>query len=379
MNLGSFAGGAVQGYQNQERLQMAQAEQKSNLAFRERGMKMQEDEAAAKKAQRDREDAMRQANSEVFSKYYGEKEVPDGELGQDSGGAPRTKKVKISPGQDTKTDLAYLNDQMGVIANHGNIDPAIMMKMGEMARTHMDSARGRLLRSVVGGDESALAEMAKEGGKDPSKAKLIVDPAKRIAKIDWGDGTKPLDLRMAMLAVHAAGDLRQTENDVRDDAEKAATTAKVTAQGNLYDAQAKAFPAESAAKIRTSNASAAHSSAATGSLLDDKRQKTLDTRINSTIGKTPDATGDGKTEWMAPKQWVQSKVTGALSANPKSDMNKVFNEALTTFTKIKSATQSQFSSMVGDPTKLKALQSRYGTKDKATILQRMTEENLERN
>lgn len=394
MNLGNFAGGLAQGYDQQQRLQLAQQEQASNQQFRERSMQMQEQDQAAKQAALKRQQQMQKEGTDIYNDLYGPKQTVTGYTEQDDGNGGTTKVPTVTttqekPGENPETTAKYAYAHAALVAKYHEMTPEIMAQTAQMVDQGRRTAAGKELDKVMQGDASAVSALVTKMGKDPEGAKLQYDPAKGVNQVVDAKGNMLVDLNRAYAASATAEKYKQIMAE-QDSAQKTqhnlAQTKYLSAEGDKNSAEAKEIPANAAAErglkagqtyhaYQAGNLSGANKSA----LLDEKRQRDLDARINTTIGKTPDATGDGKTEWMAPKQWVQSKVTGALSDNPKADMNGVFNDALTRYSQIKSATQKQLTDAVSNPDKLKALQARYGVKDKATILQRMTEENLERN
>ena len=76
-NLGGFAAGLAQGYNTERRFQADQEEAAANRNMRERGMRIQEQDASARQADRDREDSIRKELAALQQKHFAERDEPD--------------------------------------------------------------------------------------------------------------------------------------------------------------------------------------------------------------------------------------------------------------------------------------------------------------
>lgn len=395
-NLGSFAGGVASGYEIGTRTNIAKAAQASseqdriaNQGFRERQLAIAEEDQAAQRADRERAATLRKEMEALQGKYYGEQDVQTGTTDQADGAGnlsqvPVMKRQKFMPGQDSLRDANFFIDSMALRLKHGSTDPKQLIEAADYARKMKETDLGRNIMGALGGNKEAMAKLAAEQGFDAATAKVEVNPEKGVFQLVTNKGTmdlKEIAMYLGADKAHAAMvgqttdargtktfnlGVQKTEGQIAQDT---AETALLPKKGKLLDAQAN-----------EANAKAAHAGEARKSIIDDKRQKQLDARITATMGKQVDAfADDGKSEWMAPKQWVQARVTGALAENPKADHNRLLADALKDYSAIKSHVDKQFAAASSDKAKLAALQAKYGTKQAARIKQRMFEDNLERN
>ena len=123
MNLGALAGGVAAGYKagqsmnlDRDRLKLQQEEAASSRDFRDRQMKMSEQEQGWKAATQEREAAMQKDAADTYNKYYGPKQVEDGvESVMDPATGVAAQKTKFKTvqrtmGQDPIHDLNYRVD-----------------------------------------------------------------------------------------------------------------------------------------------------------------------------------------------------------------------------------------------------------------------------
>jgi hypothetical protein len=304
MNLGSFASGAVQGYQSQERLNLAQSEAADNKQFRERSMKMQEQNQGNQQDQIDRQNKMRAAVADSYAQNYGMQDVQDGESVQDDGQGgvtkvPTMKKVQISPGMDTARDAKVFADTYKAQAMYGSTDPAHMQAMFDAVQKSKSTTLGKSLLATLSGSDASIGELGKQLGKTPAQIKgaaLNFHPDKNIQQIDWGDGSST-DLKQQAAAVGASDAWTALHGQVQDAqgvARVNAETANLGASANLHNATAAATTAEMPSKIKLNESHADYFSSVGQDRIDnhnaaqsDKRAKDSLGEIRAVIGEDP--------------------------------------------------------------------------------------------
>lgn len=250
MNLGNFVGGAVQGFNAQERTNIASREQQANQGFRERTMKIAENEEAAKVAARDREKAMRDESSSLFNKYYGEQQETVAETKSEDGqgnlaSIPTVKVARKQPGLDAAHDNKWRMEHAMLIAKHEGASPEKMAATVKQMEDALQTETGKSLNKVLSGDESALGAFLKSIGKDPKGAKLDNRPADGIRQIVLADGSTPLDLRKAFQFTANAAQykaLLDEEGAARDVIKDKASTRNLNATAGAHEAEASLIP-----------------------------------------------------------------------------------------------------------------------------------------
>lgn len=296
MNLGNFAGGVAQGFQQQQRTNLARQNAQSLQDYRSRSMQIQEQDAAnrqqeadARQKERDRAEAMRQDSMKLYEQFYGPKEVTV--AGDD--GKPVTKTITLQPGVDPDTDNKWFAGKLMLAAKHGNLTMEQMKAQADRVDAAKRTAYGQNLEKMLDGDGSAMREFVKAKGRDPSAAKLDIRPVDGTMQITFGDGTPPIDLKRAALMNATAALYKQMLEEEKGAQGAAKTKAEVdekTATGNLRQAQAGnvgALNDERAGLIKAqttaANAAAgAHAAAAKASLAraENLGQSTKDARTD---------------------------------------------------------------------------------------------------
>jgi hypothetical protein len=344
MNLGTFAGGAVQGYQSQERLNLAQQEAADSKNFRERSMRMQEQDAAARQEALDRAKKMREDSAALFAKYYGDKTETIGESEADDGTGnlvkvPITKSVSYKPGDDpTGRDNEWLTEHLKLSAKYNGMKPDEVFAVAK----HIDEARrtetGKVLDKVLMGDDKAQDKFLTSIGKNPEGAKLVRDPANGVMKITLADGTDVDLMRAAhgMALSSYAADLRKEMDSARKSNVDQSVVKKNEAQAAKANAEASGASELNAAHVEESKAKAGQARAAAGlsvarasnvkmkgtEMAEDKAGRETRAEIASVIEKDPNAM-DGKSKDPAMAKFLQGRATAVRLSDKKKPSEAV--------------------------------------------------------
>lgn len=182
MNLGGFAGGLASGYQAGEKIKLAKQELADNKDFRERGMKIQEQDAAAKELERGKDtalsDGLKKLNTDP-DYGYGSFQVPDGEQTVTNADGttstqPKTKTVTRAPGQDSHFDTVHNIKQIALLSMRY---PEKLAEHQQQIETFTKSQYGRDIAAYVfNKDPEAGARLGKQHGFDPTKSVISTDP-----------------------------------------------------------------------------------------------------------------------------------------------------------------------------------------------------------
>lgn len=379
-SLGNMAGGAVQGFQGQEHLQLAQKSEADNVNLRNRQMVMAEKDQAYQDGERERQTQLRTDSAALFKKYYGEQTET---VGETESTAPDGSTMKVptvvtktyQPGQDADRDNKWYVDHLAMNARRSGMSMDDMAKVAERVDTGRRTEAGRQLDRVMMGDESATASFLKSIGKDPTGAKLDRRPAEGVNEIILGDGTK-FDLKRAAAATATAAyykELKDEEKSAMDGAKTRAQVGNITSQSNLRDAEASEIPSkigmnnaragESGAKAGYYSAKGASVRAGAGAAVDKKLSSDIMTNAKGAAG--PDPTGDGK----APYTEKYAFLTGR--ANELARGGKVSSGlgAVAAARKEWQTTESQVADQLSKVDK-KVLKEKYKTSDVATLTAR---------
>ena len=378
-SLGNMAGGAVQGFQSQEHLQLAQKSEADNVNLRNRQMVMAEKDQAYQDGERERQTQLRTDSAALFKKYYGEQTET---VGETESTAPDGSTMKVptvvtktyQPGQDADRDNKWYVDHLAMNARRSGMSMDDMAKVAERVDTGRKTAAGRQLDKVMMGDDSATTAFLKSIGKDPTGAKLDRRPADGVNEIVLGDGTK-VDLKRAAAATATAAyykELKDEEKSSMDGAKTRAQVGNITSQSNLRDAEASEIPS----KIGRNNAEAykagqqgglaaakAVNVKAGGGAVDKKLSSDIMANAKGAAG--PDPTGDGK----APYTEKYAFLTGR--ANELARGGKVSSGlgAVAAARKEWQTTESQVADQLSKVDK-KVLKEKYKTSDVATLTAR---------
>lgn len=202
MNLGGFAGGLASGYQAGARLKLAQQDAADTKDYRSRTLQIQEDEAAVKAAERDKDAKFKTQYQDLFKQYATEQEIPDGEdvIQQPDGTTvkqPRMKKLASMYKDPSR--LAMFQIESGALLAGRNPEKA--MELAKDARQSLDEATGQMLMNAI--TTNNFVEVGKKFGFDGSKAKMVVDatdPNRPSTVLDLGNGKK-FDMRTPLAAL----------------------------------------------------------------------------------------------------------------------------------------------------------------------------------
>ena len=380
-SIGNMAGGAVQGFQNQERLQLAQKSEADSVNLRNRQMVMAEKDQAQQDLDRDRVNQSREEGAAYFKDFWGDKTETVGETSQDDGNGNITKvpTVVTKPGRrmDNPEDVAqYALGHAMIAAKHSGMTPEAAQKIYEMVDNGRRTAAGRALDKVLAGDESAMGAYLKGIGRDPKGATLEMDIRKGVMRINVADGGPPVDLKMAYGAVGTAAQVKQRMDEEKRTVEMdkgRAQTANLGATQALNEAKASEIPS----KIGRNNAEAykagqqgglaaargASVRAGAGAAVDKKLSSDIMTNAKGAAG--PDPTGDGK----APYTEKYAFLTGR--ANELARGGKVSSGlgAVAAARKEWQTTESQVADQLSKVDK-KVLKEKYKTSDVATLTAR---------
>lgn len=254
MNLGALAGGIASGYKSgqsmnldRDRLKMQQDEAASSRAFRERQMKMSEQEHDWKAATQERESAMQKEAAETYNKYYGPRQVEDGVesvIDPATGAAtqkPKFKTVQATLGQDPIHDLNYRIDMGAQLIQR---DPKSVFEHYKQIESIRDSQVGKDIMGVLSGDADSMGRLGKQYGFDPAVAKVTFDPKTDKPMLMTGTG-KNIDLSYvasALSVTRAADAMREREQAAQAKVKTDATVGKLTAETALTKAEADLMP-----------------------------------------------------------------------------------------------------------------------------------------
>lgn len=251
-NLGAFAGGLAQGAGTEiDRIQRQKQVDKEN-SYKERGLKMQEDEASYQQQQRQRALDTQNALQEVDKQYTAPRIGPDGQL------------MDYVPGADQPYDAKYAMARLAAQAKAGGVDQQTWLATTKHVADLQKTGEGQMYMKALGGDPEALKVTAPKIGLDPATAKLQIDPVKGIFNAVDGTG-KSVDLRRFALmnGMHDAyTSMSEDKKDVQGDAAfksnmdqrsadtayKQGETALLPKKGNVLDAQAANYRASAARK-----------------------------------------------------------------------------------------------------------------------------------
>ena len=261
-NLGVAVGAAVQGFQQQQRQNFAEEEAISSRNFRERGMKMQEQEAAGRQKDRSRveaqqadEDDVRKETAAFWTRDYGtprdvvvgqaDQATPDGTVVK----VPITKQVKLAPGDDPKVDMQHYRDIVGAVAKRGRASPEQMQAFVEKFDNARKTERGQALEKIMLGDETAGADFAVSMGKDPSKVKVDY----KAKTISFGDGGPAMDLKAALAMQGTAEQYRRMIGVSKDSMAERAGNLGIENVASEIDERKQLLPGKLAGQAATTN------------------------------------------------------------------------------------------------------------------------------
>ena len=273
-NLGGFAGGLAQGFQSQERLNLAQKDQADNQAMNNRRMVMAEQDQAAQQEGRDREKSMRDKSAALFKKYYGEQEEVIGETEGDDGNGGKTKiptvrKTVRQPKMDPKVDEQWATEHQLLVAEHSGMTMEQMEKISGFVETGRKTRAGAALDLVLAGNDKGMKDFLTHIGKDPAGAKLDRRLHEGVQQIVLANG-EVVDLKRAAAATATAAyytRMLDEEKQAQGTQHNLAQTKNINAQAAGHIADAALVPAK--AKLLANQAYAAGES---GNLSKAKRQ-----------------------------------------------------------------------------------------------------------
>ena len=384
-SLGNMAGGAVQGFQNQERLQLAQKSEADSVNLRNRQMVMAEKDQAQQDLDRERVNKTREESAAYFKDFWGDKTETVGETTKDDGNGNVTKvpTVVTKPGRrmdDPEAVAQYALGHAMISAKNSGMTPEAAQKIYEMVDNGRRTAAGRALDKVLAGDESAMGVYLKGIGRDPKGATLEMDMRKGVMQINVADGGLPVDLKRAYGAVGTAAQVKQRmdeEKRVVEMEKGRAQTSNLGATQRLHEAQATEIPS----KIGKNNAEAykagqqgglaaaksANVKAGAQGLKDDKVTSQVTAQIKLVQGNDPsDPTGKTKNSDQA--AYLQGRAADLLTGDPKKDARTAVAKAQSEYASVDSQATAwlQKNVLAMKPADRKA---KYGTTDVAAIKQ----------
>lgn len=382
MSLGSMANGAVQGYDSQERLQLAQKSEADNVNLRNRQMVMAEKDQAYQDSQRQRQEQDRNASAALYKKFYGEQQetvgetestAPDGSITK----VPTVVTKNYQPGQDATRDNKWYVEHLAMNARRSGMSMEDFAKVAERVDNGRRTEGGRALDKVLMGDDDATATFLKAMGKDPKGAKLDRRPADGVNEIVLADGSK-VDLKRAAAATATAAyykELMGEEKSAMEAGKVRASTSNLQAQSALHAAQAGEIPSKinrnnaeagkAGAQAGLASARAKNVGAATQSLKDDKVTSQVTAQIKLVQGSDPsDPTGKAKNPDHA--SYLQGRAAEILADDPKKDARTAVAKANSEYASVDSQATAwmQKNVIAMKPADRKA---KYGTTDVAAI------------
>ncbi len=387
MNLGGFAGGLAQGYQSAEKMKMAQQELDDTKQYRERTMKIQEADQAAKEVERKRDTDLRDSLSKlnVDPEFgYGPRKVQVGtEQVTGADGAvtaqPKYEMQQRVPGQDPHFDTQHNIKQIALLSMRY---PEKLAEHQKQIEEFTKSQFGRDVSAfVLNKDPDAAARLGKKFNFDPAKATLETDPATHHSILNTGDGRK-LDvnaLTNLMGGAEATAALKVQEVDRRAVETQNSNLGKVAAETGKLTAEATiGIPAKAAHDIAAGNAVGVQAGAAATTanttkvmLADDKANRTLNQMIEkATSGHTDKSDFSGKTAWTAPREFIVSRVLGA----PEGGRDAAAATAMKDFVAVKAHVRAKIGAL--PDAAAKAAMKKYGARDKDVLEQKIIEETL---
>lgn len=389
-NLGGFAGGLAQGYQSGERMKMAQQELDDTKQYRERGMKIQEADQAAKEVERKRDTDLRDSLSKlnVDPEFgYGPRKVQVGtEQVTGTDGAvtaqPKYEMQQRVPGQDPHFDTQHNIKQIAMLSMRY---PEKLAEHQKQIEEFTKSQFGRDVSAfVLHKDPEAAARLGKKFNFDPAKATLETDPETHHSILNTGDGRK-LDvnaLTNLMGGAEATAALKAREVDRRSVETHKSNLRKVAAEtGKLTVETTTGIPAKAAHDIAAGNAVGVQAAAAattanttkTG-LADDKKNRTLNQMIEKVTSGHLDANDpNGKAAWTAPREYIVSRVLGAEEGGRDAAAATAIKE----FGAVKADAKARVSRMT--PEAKKAAYKQFGAISQSGLEQKIIEATLSAN
>ena len=375
MNLGlaSMASGAMQGFRQhqqdkQDSLDRAEARadreeqraaRRSNLRMAEEqhGARMEEFNAA--RGKREQQQAMQAKLAEVARRFYGEREVDDGEaVAEDGTKRPIKVRKTFAPGSDPRNDAAYAQAKLAALAQFRDVPVEELKSAYEFMQQAEQTEEGKLMLRVISGDREAGMEYAKRRGLDPSSVSFDFRPEKGVMDLVVGneriDLWRPLALKTNADQYRRAASMIQAPIQARN----------LGRQGELVQSQ-----------IDENKAGRDLKRAQAGGVTDARRRGQVESLIQRQFGAIRDATNftDPKAVWPKPGMWAQARL-----ASSDGDLNANFAKVLRDYQEIESIADN-YISVAKSSGQMAKLEQRLGVRGEGAVRQRLIEIHLDKN
>lgn len=295
-NLGSFVGGAVQGYQSQERVNVAKRAEARNSNMQERSMKMQEDDHSAKQDARAKDEELR-AGLEALQKEY---------------------PVDAPPEKQAE----YFSREALIIAKHTPYTSEQRKKHAAAASDVLKTPFGQSMDRLLAGDQSAMPEVLQQLKRSPEGATLDYRPRAGVVQITFKDGSPPVDLRKSAVLFANASYQQRLEAGIAAEQKEGVAIAtmddkrsNIAARGKKTDAEVNKLNAQAGQARTASGLNVARTKNVGGGGGDGALNKQLIDEIKLVVGK--DSVGeDGKPSANQDKVvFIHNEVTKAGGKN----------------------------------------------------------------